>query len=203
MHPYPSDFVHADPFEADRVRAHRGPMGADPRGRHGPHGHHGPHGRRGRGDLARFFAHGDLRLVILHLIAEKPRHGYEIIKAIEERVGGAYSPSPGTVYPTLTLLEELGHVTVTPGEGTKRLHTITPEGQAFLDGNRPTLEAILARMAEAEAARGDGPPPPILRAKEGLKLALQMRLARGPLSAEQAAAITAALEAATAAVERA
>ena len=210
MHPYVSDGLHTDPFDAFRVRAHRGPMGGDPRGRHGPHGHpgRGPgdrrmFGRGGRGDLARFFAHGDLRLVILHLIAEKPRHGYEIIKAIEERVGGAYSPSPGTVYPTLTLLEELGHVTVTPGEGTKRLHAITPEGQAFLDGNRPTLEAILARMAEAEAARGDGPPPSVVRAKEGLKLALQMRLARGPLSAEQAAAITAALEAATAAVERA
>ncbi len=210
MHPRLSAFLRADPFDAFRVRAHRGPMGGDPRGRHGPHGHpgRGPgerrmFGRGGRGDLARFFAHGDLRLVILHLIAEKPRHGYEIIKAIEERVGGAYSPSPGTVDPTLTLPEELGHFTVTPGEGTQRLHTITPEGQAFLDGNRPILEAILARMAEAEAARGDGPPPSVVRAKEGLKLALQMRLARGPLSAEQAAAITAALEAATAAVERA
>jgi DNA-binding PadR family transcriptional regulator len=210
MHPSFLDAFHADPFDAYRFRAHRGPMGADPRGRHGPHGPHGRgpgdrrmFGRGGRGDLARFFAHGDLRLVILHLIAEKPRHGYEIIKAIEERVGGAYSPSPGTVYPTLTLLEELGHVTVTPGEGTKRLHTITPEGQGFLDGNRATLEAILARMAEAEAARGDGPPPSVVRAKEGLKLALQMRLARGPLSADQAAAITAALEVATAAVEQA
>ncbi len=199
---------HAQPFDAHRVRAHRGPMGGDPHGRHGPHGPHGRgerrmFGRGGRGDLARFFAHGDLRLVILHLIAEKPRHGYEIIKAIEERVGGAYSPSPGTVYPTLTLLEELGHVTVTPGDGTKRLHTITQDGQAALDGNRPTLEAILARMAQAEAARGDGPPPALVRAREGLKLALQMRLARGPLDAEQTAAITAALEAATAAVERA
>ncbi len=101
MHPRLSAFLRADPFDAFRVRAHRGPMGGDPRGRHGPHGHpgRGPgerrmFGRGGRGDLARFFAHGDLRLVILHLIAEKPRHGYEIIKAIEERVGGAYSPEP-------------------------------------------------------------------------------------------------------------
>ena len=85
----------------------------------GDHGHddrelgHHRHGRGGgRSGLGRFFAHGDLRLVILQLIAEKPRHGYEIIKAIEEQVGGAYSPSPGVVYPTLTLLEELGHVTV-------------------------------------------------------------------------------------------
>lgn len=175
---------------------------------HGPgspfgRGPGGRHGRGGRGDLARFFAHGDLRLVILHLIAEKPRHGYEIIKAIEERVAGAYSPSPGTVYPTLTLLEEMGLVTVSPGEGTKRLHSITPEGEAHLDANRPSLEAILARMEAAVAAKGDGPPPPLVRAQHGLKLALQLRLDRGPLTDDQAAAITKALEEATAAIERA
>ena len=175
---------------------------------HGPGGHFGRgpggrHGRGGRGDLARFFAHGDLRLVILHLIAEKPRHGYEIIKAIEERVGGAYSPSPGTVYPTLTLLEEMGLVTVSQGEGTKRLHTITPEGEAHLAANRHAVDAILARMEEAVAAKGDGPPPALMRAKEGLKFALQMRLSRGPLDEDQAAAITKALEEATLAIERA
>ena len=72
------------------------------------------HHRGGRFGLGRLFAHGDLRLVILHLIAEQPRHGYDIIKAIEDQVGGAYSPSAGVVYPTLTMLEELGYVTVTP-----------------------------------------------------------------------------------------
>jgi DNA-binding PadR family transcriptional regulator len=156
----------------------------------------------GRTDLGRFFAHGDLRLVILQLIAEKPRHGYEIIKAIEDRVGGAYSPSPGAVYPTMTLLEELGHVTVTPGEGTKKLHEITPEGLAFLEGNRPAVDALLAQMADAARARGDGPPPSILRGMENLKLALRLRLGGGPLTDEQAAAITAALDAAAVAVER-
>src|SRR5262245_41920153 len=79
----------------------------------GEHRHH----RHGSRSLGRFFAHGDLRLVILDLIAEKPRHGYEIIKAIEEQVAGAYSPSPGVIYPTLTLLEELGYVTVAEAEG--------------------------------------------------------------------------------------
>ena len=72
-------------------------------------GGHGRGGRRG----GRVLDHGDLRLLILRLLEEKPRHGYEIIKAIEEQVGGAYSPSPGVVYPTLTLLEELGHAAVT------------------------------------------------------------------------------------------
>ena len=97
-------------------------------------------GRGGRSGLGRFFAHGDLRLVILNLIAEKPRHGYEIIKAIEEQVAGAYSPSPGVIYPALTLLEELGYVTVsTAPEGGKKLHEITPQGRAFLEANRPAL----------------------------------------------------------------
>src|SRR6201986_3593028 len=107
------------------------------------HDHHGG----GRSGLGRLFAHGDLRLVILHLIAEKPRHGYEIIKAIEDQVGGAYSPSPGVIYPTLTHLEELGHVTIAIGDGAKNLHAITAEGQAYLDAHRPTVDALLARMA--------------------------------------------------------
>jgi DNA-binding PadR family transcriptional regulator len=171
----------------------------------------GRHGRPGRGggwsnpaemDLRRFFAHGDLRLVILRLIAEKPRHGYEIIKEIEERVAGAYSPSPGVIYPTLTLLEELGYVAVTPGEGARKLHEITDAGRSFLTANAPAVEALFARMAEASLARGGGPAPQILRAIENLKLALRLRLANGPLSEEQVTAVTAALDAAATSVER-
>lgn len=169
--------------------------------------HHGGRGRHslggsGRSELRRFFAHGDLRLVILYLIAEKPSHGYEIIKAIEDRVGGAYSPSPGVVYPTLTLLEELGHVTVSVGEGGKKLHEITDEGRAYLDAHRPAVDALLARMAEASRTYGGGPAPQIVRAMENLKLALRLRLARGPLTEEQASAVAATLDAATTGVER-
>jgi DNA-binding PadR family transcriptional regulator len=111
------------------------------------------HDRGGSGP-GRFFAHGDLRLVILHLIAEKPRHGYEIIKAIEEHVCGAYSPSPGVICPTLTLLEELGHVTVTAGDSAKKLRSITPEGQAYLDAYRPpwTLYSHAWKMPACMAA---------------------------------------------------
>ena len=177
----------------------------------GEHGHEGQHFGPGRHDrfargaragLGRFFAHGDLRLVILQLIAEKPRHGYEIIKAIEERVAGAYSPSPGVIYPTLTLLEELGYVTVSTGEGAKKLHAITAEGQAYLDANRPAVDALFARMAEASRMHGGGPAPQVVRAMENLKLALRLRLSRGPLSEEQANAIAAALDAAATSVER-
>ncbi len=161
-------------------------------------------GRRGRDglDLRRFFAHGDLRLVILNLIAEKPRHGYEIIKAIEDQAGGAYSPSPGVIYPTLTLLEELGYVVVTPGDGGRKSHDITDAGRLFLAANKPAVEALIARMTEASRARGDGPDPRIIRAMENLKLALRLRLNRGPLDPAQAASVAAALDAAAAAVEQ-
>ena len=160
------------------------------------------HRRGGRFGLGRLFAHGDLRLVILLLIAEQPRHGYDIIKAIEDQVGGAYSPSAGVVYPTLTMLEELGYVTVSTGDGAKKLHTITTEGRAYLDAYRPTVDALLARMAEANRTYGGGPAPQILRAMENLRLALRLRLARGPLSEEQINAVAAAIDGAAVSVER-
>jgi DNA-binding PadR family transcriptional regulator len=153
--------------------------------------------------FGRFFAHGDLRLVILNLIAEKPRHGYEIIKAIEDAVAGAYSPSPGTIYPTLTLLEELGYVTVAPSEdGTKKLHAITGEGRAFLEANRPALDTLLARMQEAGKANASGHAPQIVRAMENLNVAFRLRLRRGPLTPEQADAVASILDSAATAVER-
>src|SRR5271167_5163350 len=85
-------------------------------------GHHHGGGRGGR--LGRVFDHGDLRYVLLRLVAEKPRHGYELIKAIEEQFGGMYSPSPGVIYPTLTLLEELGYLRPETAEGTRKLYSI-------------------------------------------------------------------------------
>lgn len=180
--------------------AHGGHADDDQRFGRGRHHRLSPGG--GRSGLGRFFAHGDLRLVILHLIAEKPRHGYEIIKAVEERVGGAYTPSPGVIYPTLTLLEELGYVTVSTGEGAKKLHTVTAEGLGFLRTNRALVDALLARMDEAGRAHGSGPAPQVVRAMENLKLALRMRLSRGPLSEDQANAVAAALDAAATGVER-
>jgi len=192
----------------------RGPFGHGPFG-HGPFGHGpfgglfggpfgGGSGREGRGGgLGRFFAHGDLRLVLLRLIADQPRHGYELIKAVEERAAGAYTPSPGVVYPTLTWLEELGYVAVQGDEGSKKRYAITPEGQTFLDANRATVEGLFARMDEASRAHGGGPAPQIVRAMENLRLALRLRLARGPLTDAQVQAVAAALDAAAGAVERA
>jgi DNA-binding PadR family transcriptional regulator len=94
----------------------------------------------------RMLAQGDLRLIALAFIAEAPRHGYEIIKLVEEKTADWYSPSPGTVYPTLTYLEEAGYVTVA-AEGSKRLYTITDEGRAYLAANRPIADIVLARLS--------------------------------------------------------
>lgn len=131
-----------------------------------PHGGHWAGGRRWRrhfgGDFGgggrhgmgggemmragRMLAQGDLRLIALALIAEQPRHGYEIIKLLEDTTAGWYSPSPGIVYPTLTFMEEAGYVTVQV-EGAKKLYTITAEGRAYLEENRAFVDAVLKRLA--------------------------------------------------------
>ncbi len=82
---------------------------------------------------------------MLSLVAESPRHGYEIIKALEERSGGFYSPSPGVIYPTLTFLEEAGH-TVSSADGNKKIYAITDAGRAYLEENRVQADAILSRI---------------------------------------------------------
>jgi DNA-binding PadR family transcriptional regulator len=94
----------------------------------------------------RMLATGDLRLIALALIAEQPRYGYEIIKLLEDKTAGWYSPSPGIVYPTLTYLEEAGYVTV-QAEGTKKLYAITDEGRAYLEKNRAFVDAVFERLA--------------------------------------------------------
>ena len=108
------------------------------------------------------------------------------------------------VYPPLTLLGELGHVTASTGDGAgaKKPHGVAAEGRVFLKANRPAVDALLARMDEAGRAHGGGPAPQVVRAMENLKLALRMRLSRGPLSEEQANAVAAALDAAATSVER-
>jgi DNA-binding PadR family transcriptional regulator len=147
------------------------------------------------------FHHGALRLVVLALTAEGPRHGYEIIKAIEERLAGSYSPSPGVIYPTLTLLQELGHVTVQEDDGKKR-YSITDEGRAYLAANQPAVDAAMARMQDVNTRHGGGPAPQIIRAMENLKTSLRLRMGRGPLSDEELQSVAAAIDAAALTIER-
>jgi DNA-binding PadR family transcriptional regulator len=135
----------------------------------GPDGMGGDEMMRAR----RMLAQGDLRLLALALIAQAPRHGYEIIKLIEEKTGDWYSPSPGIVYPTLTYLEEAGYVTGS-AEGSKKLYTITEDGKAYLEANRDIIKVVLDRLGAIgervnrwrRAARGerDTQLPPLLEA---------------------------------------
>lgn len=143
-------------------------------GRHG-HGHGGGRGGGfGRGGRAgRVFGPGDLRLVLLALVAEEPRHGYELIKEIEQRFGGAYAPSPGSVYPTLTLLEELGQLGSTVTEGSKRRFEATAEGRAYLAENKAAVDGVMERMTlAARAMAGETPPEVIYETMHTLKAAL-------------------------------
>jgi DNA-binding PadR family transcriptional regulator len=106
------------------------------------------------------FEQGDLKFVILQLLEEKPRHGYEIIKDLEERSGGRYAPSPGTVYPTLTLLEEMGYAVGTQEAGGKKVYAITDEGRKYLAENQSTVDDVLERLGElGDSIFGDGVRP--------------------------------------------
>lgn len=161
-------------------------------GRHHGHEHHQ---RRGGG---RVFDHGDLRWVVLGLLAEKPRYGYDIIKELEERVGGEYSPSPGVVYPTLTLLEEMGLATISEQTGNRKLYTLTPEGLAQYETNKPLIESIMSRISGSDRR---GPPPTVIRALENLMMAARLRLRGGGMTEDQARAMAAVLDRAAREIE--
>ncbi len=144
--------------------------------------------------IGRMLAQGDLKLLALALIADQPRHGYELIKLIEEKTAGWYSPSPGVVYPTLTFLEEAGYVTA-EADGAKKRFTITPEGRAYLEANRDFADAIIGRLSEIglkmgrvrrwmgsekEPAAGPELPRLIEAALENLRDVARAKLAENP-----------------------
>lgn len=137
-------------YEDQEDRGWRGCIGR--RGGWGGHHRHGGFfGRHGRGGdgfrTGRKLGAGDLQLLLLLLLQENPRHGYELIKALESRTNGYYSPSPGVIYPALTYLEEIGFTEV-EAEGNKKLYRITETGSAFLKENQQTAEAMLNELAE-------------------------------------------------------
>jgi DNA-binding PadR family transcriptional regulator len=165
-------------FDADRHERHAGR-------------HHGPFGGRHGGDFlggwdelrgggrrggGRMFGHGDLKLLLLALIEQQPRHGYELIRIIEEMFHGHYSPSPGAIYPTLTMLEELGYAEARSEAGGRRLYSITDAGRAFLEENRAAVEAVTARTEHsARMAARMALPMGVRKAMHALKHALLMR----------------------------
>src|SRR5580700_11757619 len=130
-------------FASFEGRGHRGHFG--PKGRRYGHFAAGSLGGPGM-RVAKMLASGDLQLIILALLSEKPRHGYEIIKQVEEHSSGAYTPSPGMVYPALTYLEEMGYA-ASESEGTKKLYRITDAGAEHLKANRASVDETLDHLA--------------------------------------------------------
>jgi DNA-binding PadR family transcriptional regulator len=162
-------------------------------GRHGGAG--GPWERGFGGGRERFLDPGDLQLLILQLLSEKPSYGYELIKSIEERLSGGYAPSPGVVYPTLTLLEERGFTQVVePSEGGRKTYAITDAGRAELTANAARLREITERLEHTGHAFRRGRSPQIMRAFRNLGEAVRMRMFRGDLTPEQIARIAEAID---------
>ena len=176
----------------------------DFRGRHGGFGG-GPRGPMGRGfgggGRERLFDGGELKLVILSLIAEKPSYGYEIIKSIEERLSGGYAPSPGVVYPTLTLLEEEGLTTPSTSDAGKKVYTVTDAGQEYLKTNQRRLQDVLDRLEQNSGAFQRGRSPQIMRAFMNLRGAVKSRVTRQTITSEQVRKIAEAIDAAARAID--
>jgi DNA-binding PadR family transcriptional regulator len=163
--------------------------------------HMGAHGRHRGGRVGRFLEHGDLRFVVLALIAEQPRHGYELIKELEDRTGGAYRPSPGVIYPTLALLEDEGFIRPAAGEAGRKLFEATDEGREALKANQAGVDAVFGRMAEA-AEGADTTRPRIARAIQNFHMALGQRMARRPITIEELDRIVAIIDDTAAAIEK-
>lgn len=177
-------------------------------------GHHGRgFGGRGRsrrpddldgdgGPRRRFFGQGDLRPVLLKLISDAPRHGYDCIRAIEELTGGSYVPSPGVVYPALTMLDDMGFITETAGDETRRKYAITEAGTAHLAENAKLVEALFAQMEAAGKARSRTEAAPVRRAMGNLRQVLMQRLGSAEADRDTALAIAAAIDEAAHKIER-
>jgi len=168
---------------------------------HHRHGHHecGPRGgsfRRGpfefswnydedsrgggrHGGRRRMFDGDELRLILLALLEEQPRHGYDLIREIEERTGGAYAPSPGVVYPSLTMLDELGHIDEVKEEGARKRFQINDAGRAHLNERREEVDGLMARLASLGEHRARTERAPVRRAMASLHMALRQALTGG------------------------
>jgi DNA-binding PadR family transcriptional regulator len=195
-----------DPIHPHRLRHILHAIG---HGRHGfgrrfGGGHGSGFGRGfGGGDVpaARKLSSEELQLVLLALLAERPAHGYELIRQLEEHSGGFYAPSPGMVYPALTYLDEIGHAAVTQ-EGNRKLYALTDDGRAHLQAERARADLILetlarigSRMAEvrdafAGADGADGPADGELhQARHAIRHALRQKRGCAPEEARRIAVI--------------
>ena len=158
---------------------------------------------RGRGRRARrMFESGELRLVLLKLIADEPRHGYDLIRAIEDLTGGEYAPSPGIVYPTLTLLQDMELIEEAPGEGPRKPFQVTEEGRAYLEERSEEVEALLERLTELRPRGDHMAGSAIGRAVKNLMTALSHRVSRDGLDEDLLHEIAAILDEAAQRIDR-
>ncbi|MBU9837693.1 PadR family transcriptional regulator [Rahnella sp. L72c] len=184
---------HSERHMLRRDGRHRGEEGREHRGR--------GEGRRGERGAHRLFEHGDLRRVLLALVAKKPSHGYELIKAIEEASSGLYVPSPGVIYPTLTLLEEQDFLEpVATGNGRKS-YQITEAGKAELAQHQATVDMIFARLAGAQRPRENNLAEGIQESMHRLRHALRSNMMRADLTPEQVVRVSAILQQAAESLE--
>ncbi|MFU9045447.1 PadR family transcriptional regulator [Acinetobacter tibetensis] len=174
--------------------------------KHGSHpdyesyAHHSerPHGgRRGR-----LFEAGRMKLLVLYLIAQAPKHGYELIKDISELVGGGYSPSAGTIYPTLTYLEDMGFVQVQLTEGDRKQFYITDAGNAHLKEQHSVIQQLLEKLETKRDIQSKDELMDIHRAMENLKTSLRLKLNAKSVDAETVRQIAAQIDAAAVAISR-
>ena len=146
------------------------------------------------------FDAGDVKLVILKLLSEQPSYGYQLIKAMEERLSGGYTPSAGVIYPTLTMLEEEGHA-VASLDNNKKVYSLTAEGNNYLEANRRRVEELFARLKEAGQGFERGRSPELMKAFLNLRGAVMARVTRGNATPEQIQKMTEAINAAAKAID--
>lgn len=157
---------------------------------------------RARGRGPRMFGGSELRLVLLKLIEEQPRHGYDLIRDIEERTGGAYAPSPGVVYPTLTLLADMALIDEAPSEGSRKLFAVTDAGRAMLAKKADEVAGLFARLSELGAMRARTDKAPIRRAMTNLQAVLHNRLSGEDVATATLHDIAALIDEAAGKIER-
>jgi len=163
---------------------------------------HGGRGGRRYPGRKRMFESGELRLVLLKLIADEPRHGYDLIRAIEEITGGEYAPSPGVIYPTLTLLQDMGLIEEAPVEGARKPFQITEEGRTHLEERTEEVDGLIARLSDMKPSEENVAGPAIGRAVKNLMTALRHRIGRDGLNDELLHEIAGILDEAAQKIER-
>ena len=159
-------------------------------------------GERPRGRRRSQLTSDELRLLVLFMIADKPRHGYDVIKAVETLTDGEYVPSPGVIYPTLTLLQDVGHIEEVPEEGTRKTYRATDEGRAWLEEHGAEMPELLERLDSAGAHRRRSQRPEMGRAVGNLMAALKNRVAKDGWNEELLNEVTDILDDAARRIER-